>query len=965
MANISPSTTIADLSSSHPNMTLKELARQMRASGVMGGSDWDEYDSTTAYGSGKMGVIGGKIDGVIKGLDKIGESLKRIDRSIMDLLDPWAKADAAASKYAKTIGSTEAKMKRMRQDAINSVTKGHIGLDFNMNPAELIEAQTNFMKSVGRNISLGLDDQKTLAAITQAFGGDQSGMYDAFDRVGVSMEGVGTHMGKMYQTAAKNGLSLEKYAENVKSGLAMANKYNFKDGLKGMEQMAKRATAIRMDMGQIESFANSFSTLESSLTNAAKLQVLGGQFAALSDPLAMLNESLTGLEGSEQRMEGFIRGMARFSRARGEATIDPQNRWKLTEYAKVTGQDPSKVIENAKRLAMRGEIEKDLMRSANFSEISKNEEFVELIKNTATFKNGQFTVKINGETKNLSELSGADFKDLERETQDQSADIKDIAKNVRSLYDLRSGFTKQREGVQAWLTTPLGRTVKGLTSWLSGFGKFVNVLLGGLVIFKGIGTVLAGWRGAATIGKIGKSATTGNVGSAASRIKDFLKIGNKGISANAATTTRTVVTNSAGNTYKIVGNEVFNAADKKIGGAAAKNALKGTGYQIEKTATGNVISKVAEKNVAQAATKKAGSSVFKRGLGRSVTRAGIKMGGKFGGKLATGLVKGGGIGIVGAVGDIATDMLVESGAMKRGGKGHMVAKTGSKALEYAGLGATIGSVIPGIGTAAGAAIGAVAGAAAGAMNVVKDRRNIAVTSQLEKLGIQKNGDYNAHQLKKIDEAMQTGELSDSLRRKLIREGDTELLNHIQAVYNSEDAKKKREAAELKKDKRAERFGKMFGALPKNINTANFTVQNGVFNEGSGIVRGRNQNLGSKILKASLGMAAVLPGPLNTTMQLIKGVKEVLTPAKFEKNIAPQERWRQREEEKAQNGPIKVDINGTINLKTPDGQNFDLMKELKRNPTLLAEITQMIGNEITRQQHGGRKDKRLFGTSIMV
>ncbi len=78
-----------------------------------------------------------------------------------------------------------------------------------------------------------------------------------------------------------------------------------------------------------------------------------------------------------------------------------------------------------------------------------------------------------------------------------------------------------------------------------------------------------------------------------------------------------------------------------------------------------------------------------------------------GAKALKGLGGGAGLGIVGALGNMAMDAWVKPESY--GSLGHYAGRAGFTALEYAGMGAAIGSIIPGIGTLVGGAIGGLIG----------------------------------------------------------------------------------------------------------------------------------------------------------------------------------------------------------------------------------------------------------------
>lgn len=126
-----------------------------------------------------------------------------------------------------------------------------------------------------------------------------------------------------------------------------------------------------------------------------------------------------------------------------------------------------------------------------------------------------------------------------------------------------------------------------------------------------------------------------------------------------------------------------------------------------------------------------------RGLGRGIGRIfgnagkGLANAGKWlggAGKLAK-FAKGGIIGAtVGVVGDLALNKAAEKGMISKNTQ-----NVGSKALNGAALGATIGSFIaPGIGTAIGAAVGGIGGAAVGFIQNQIDKKNTEL-SKLDKM----------------------------------------------------------------------------------------------------------------------------------------------------------------------------------------------------------------------------------------
>ena len=917
--SISENTTIGEL---NQNMTLGELIDEMRDNGMLrgSGSGWHSKDKSI--------------------LGKISDTLVKIDQTLTGLTKHWMQVDDAAAKYARAIGTTGEGMYHMRRDTINGAVRGKIGFDFGMNATDLLEAQTSYMKGIGRNVKLGIEDSKTLAAVTKVFKDNLSvdELFDSFDKLGVTMEGVGDHMYHTFKEASKSGISLEKYAKNVQQGLAMAQTYTFRGGLKSMEAMAKRATAIRMEMSQISSFADKFSTIEDAIQNSARLQVLGGSFAGGADALGLLNDSISDLESLEKRIEGFTAGKSTFNRATGEVETSVFNRLRLKEYANITGQDFNKVMEVSQRQAMRGEIESQLL-SANNSQIDKD--FKELILNTATFKNGKAGVTIGTDFKELSELTKDDQERLIKETQDQAKDIKDIAKDVRSLKDIREGIGKQFESISAQQSGWIGNTMKGLTRWFSGWKYFNNHILRFVDIASKISQVAVGFAAIKHIWRSGGGGIGSRMGSD-NAIKNFLGRGGTNVSKGI---------------YTKAGPKIYNEAGERIYGAAAKKRVESVGLKAaKKKATGAVTKKVTQKATEQAVKQTVAKEAVKKSVGKTIGK-----------KLLTNAAKGGVAGIVGAAGNIATDYLVETGKMKKGGAGHMAAKIGSTALEGAAMGALLGP----IGAAVGAAIGGIVGTA----KVTKIRREMSLDSQLSTLGLERKGNYGARQLRKIDEALQTGKMSNRLRRKLAREGDTDLINKINEVKAQKDSEKeaRREKRQQRKEQREE--------AKKKLGTANIEVTNAylggkefskVLKEREGTGEKMSSVLKKGVIGAALGTAmipglgTVLGGLLGTTLPKIIGKKETGESKELStfEMLKKKEEARLNEEKNKIPEKQKIDINltGTIKLEAPDGYKMDITKELKNNPRFISEITDLVSRRLNVMNHGAYVEHKQHGNN---
>ena len=854
--------------------------------------------------------LGGSIMKDLKGI--VGD-FKQIHGAINDLTKPYQKVDAAASKYAKTVGMTKAGMEGLAKTSLNNVSS-KLASAYNISTEELLEAQSNYIKASGRNIRLDNADQENIAAMHK-MGGSGNELAALYDNFGVSMEETAGHVGKMFSDASKQGLSFEKYSDNVAKNIKIAQNYTFKNGLKGLESMAKKATAMKMDMQQVAALADKVSTVEGAIDVSAQLQVLGGPFAQLADPLGMLNEGLNDMEGLQDRLIKMVGGLGSFDKETGEVKVSAFNKQRIKAASQAMGVSYDTIMESVNAQARRGEISKQIAASATASGF--NDDMKELIMNSGTIKDGKAGVSIKGKFKSVDELTEKDYEALQAESRTETEDIKVMAQSLQSIEEKVQSFETAKAAKQAEMYDMVAKGFGNTMKWLSRLGPLLTVVS----IIQGV--VAAGQ----VIGGFGNSFKRG-----------------KGITKGLWDSAKNIFSRSAGG-----------SANTVAGGTVS--AMRGAKSTISKAIT------------------KATGGVVKGSVSRTITRAAAKIGGRkaakavasLGGRLATGLAKGGPLGIVAEGVNLAGDALmnraIAKGKMKKGGVGHHIGKAATGALA----GAAFGSIFGPIGTAVGAAAGGLIGLA----KAGKAKQERKLEEKLSETGTTVQGKYNGRKLKEINAALETGEVSKRLRRKLEKSGDQELLALIdkKAEENKDTPKTKKKFFDTK--------------LGRAMIIANPMLGMGVLGA-RGIKKVANSKVGQALSKitnpqSKLGKAMMMATPMGAAIMAGRGVSSFVKKNKIEKfqgkskksaadilssyntTIKPVLEKGNNAKYGAVNktnndihlksDPHDIKINGTLNLKGQDGKTIDIVSELKNNPQMLRQVSGMISNEMGVLQKG--------------
>ena len=836
-------------------------------------------------------------ENTVRPLNDIVKGLKDMYGVLRDFNEPWAQASKAASQYAKSVGLAKKGMDALRKSTIDNMVKNHIGINYNVSTDELLKLQENYTKAVGRNVRLSNADQENMAAMRAIIGeGKTTEFATQFENFGLSMSSTAEHMGKMFADASKAGISFEKYSDNVKQNISIAQNYTFKDGLKGLESMAKKATAIKMDMQMVANLAQKVSTVEGAIDVGAKLQVLGGPFAQAADPLGMLNEGLNDIEGLQDRVTRMIGQLGSFDKSTGEVKVSAFNKRRVAAAAEAMGMDYGKLMESVNANARRGEVEKQLSASASASKLDDN--MKELIKNNAEFKNGKAGVSINGEWKSIDELGNGDYEALVAETQDQAADVKDIAKNLRSLVDKRQGVIKQRDANQAQLSEKL--KIGELEGKLIDVIGQSNFLLKTWITIALANNIINGIRGLAQI--VDGAKDIFNFGkSIFSRGKNLFRKGGKTASNVIRRKGLGGLTrgwqNIVGRTMQPSANMATNAASN-----VASRAATGTATRTAANA--------ATRGAANAGAK-ASANVMGRGISRAGTRGAIKFLGKGGAKMI-GKAAGPLAGVVGG----AFTAFDEFGKENNHSTGRKVGATvGSTIGGIAGAAAL--SWIPVIGPIIGGAVGSWLGKTIGS-GFANDKRRAKFKDKYG-LGESLKGDYSVKEIKEINKARVTGKISKKLMDKLADRGDTEMFKQIIEVQKAN------------KKENAENNGARKGRISKNIRTAYFNIGTSYF-EGELFKKGSEKSIsisrGFRENGKSGGWEAVKERSSSNSSN--NAVTETQNSGKKDFN---------------------VNINGTLKLTSDNGQSVDIIGELRKNPQLLRSLADMISKEISTIDKG--------------
>lgn len=344
--------------------------------------------------------------------------------------------------------------------------------------ADLVKMQTSYTDEVGRSVLLSTNGMIKLAEMGVATGIGAEGaavMAAQFERFGYSVEETYNTVEDMVEMAKKSGVSSSVVSKKLGENLKIANSYTFKGGMKGVADMTVFSERLKINMSTIASFADKISTPEGAIQTAASLQVLGGSFAAMADPMRLLNQGITDMEGLTDTYSKMLKGVAKIDKQTGEVTINGYDRLRVKAAAEAMGVNFDEMMQSARLSAKKDAIslEIDMIpKLKNVDDDTKN-----IIASLAQFDKNkqQFTVNVNGKQTVLNDLTDETIKTLQPE--DQSLNLRVIAQNTLGISDIiQNGF----ESLMATIVNKLMPVVNTIAEKLIEiFSKIAKILGGG------------------------------------------------------------------------------------------------------------------------------------------------------------------------------------------------------------------------------------------------------------------------------------------------------------------------------------------------------------------------------------------------------------------------------------------------------------------------------------------------------
>jgi hypothetical protein len=234
-------------------------------------------------------------------------------------------------------------------------------------------------------------------------------MVAEFDNLGYSLGTTLKVAQKGRNEAARFNLNQTKLLQTTTEVVKALTGSGFGRSVEGLTKLAAKAESLRFNLGEsIKSFKDAFFSPEKAVEAAAKIQVLGGEFAQMfGDPFQLMYDSMNNADGMAEKLINSAKNLAK--KTKNGFEIPAQQRQILRETAEALGQNYDEIVNAGVEQAKTADKMNTLSKSVG-SLIGISDDDQQALANLMTVnKSGQYEIKMpDGISKLVSNITSQD-----------------------------------------------------------------------------------------------------------------------------------------------------------------------------------------------------------------------------------------------------------------------------------------------------------------------------------------------------------------------------------------------------------------------------------------------------------------------------------------------------------------------------------------------------------------------------
>jgi len=203
-----------------------------------------------------------------------------------------------------------------------------------------------------------------------------------FRDVGISLSDASGLMEKAGKQSIAQGLSARATTKNITENLKELNAFGFKNGVEGLSKMVREAQALNFDMKETFNVARKLYDPEGAIDLAANLQVIGGAFGDLNDPIKLMYDATNNVESLQTSILGAARSLATYNAEQGRFEVTGANLRRAKAMSEALGIS----MEQLTSSAVKGQLKMQALSEIDVFNLSDDQK--EFVSNIASMKEG-------------------------------------------------------------------------------------------------------------------------------------------------------------------------------------------------------------------------------------------------------------------------------------------------------------------------------------------------------------------------------------------------------------------------------------------------------------------------------------------------------------------------------------------------------------------------------------------------
>jgi len=339
------------------------------------------------------------------------------------LFEEYSKQEDSIRRMAIDVGITGRNQELLRKTLYKTATANQrLGLS----ASETAQIYGSYVENVGRLIPLSEQASYKLAEMAKgtALGAEGTAqMAGNMEVFGMSIDRTAGYVEDVANMSEKMGVNSGKVLKALNQNMRQAAAVRFKDGVAGIAKMAALSTKLRLDMSSVLGLAQDLWEPEKAIETAANLQMMGGAFARMGDPLRLM---FLGRNNPTELLNNLADAAASVAKRGSDGTyeIPTMELQKLKQVAESTGLDFQNLVETARTAARQKDIGK--MLSPNISDEAK--EYISSIAQWSD-KDGGFVIETDKGVMKVSEIN----KDVAKTLTDSGKTLRSRAEEAQSF----------------------------------------------------------------------------------------------------------------------------------------------------------------------------------------------------------------------------------------------------------------------------------------------------------------------------------------------------------------------------------------------------------------------------------------------------------------------------------------------------------------------------------------------------